>query len=244
MLPIARPPWRKLGKKLESACRKALHKEEMLEGVDKLAIALSGGKDSLALLFLLNAIRGRGFHNFSLTAIHVTGAYSCGASLQEKWLKNICDALEIEFIAIEQEGGPPVECYSCSRVRRKLIFNTAKARGIHHIAFGHHRDDIVHTLLLNLFQKGEFAGMLPKINMVKYGITIIRPLMYISEKEIIEFAKEYGFLRLTCQCTIGATSNRKNVDHFLKDIEVHFPHVRNNLSIASLLYGSNKATEI
>lgn len=243
-LPIAQPPWRKLGKRLESATRKALYTHELFEGVERVAIALSGGKDSLALLFLLRAIVGRGFPAIDIHAIHVTGSYSCGASLQEKWLRSICQAIDVPLVVLQQEGPAPVECYSCSRVRRSLIFKAAKERGISTIAFGHHRDDNAQTLMLNLFQKGEFAGMLPKIHMQRYEITLIRPLLYISEAEIRAFAKEYGFLRLTCQCPIGADSMRKKVDGFITQLETYFPHVRTNLSHASLTYGSDKANYI
>ena len=84
-LPIARPPWTKLGKKLESMCRKALYDFSLLEGVERLAIALSGGKDSLTLLYLLKAISGRGFPKLDLHAIHVTGEFSCGPGISDSF---------------------------------------------------------------------------------------------------------------------------------------------------------------
>lgn len=243
-LPIAKPPWTGLGKRLESALRKAIFDHQMLIGKEKIAIALSGGKDSLTLLFLLAAALGRGLPDAKLYALHVSGAFSCGASLQEKWLSDICEALSIPFFSLVQEGSEPKECYSCSRVRRKLLFDKAKSLGIDTIAFGHHRDDNAQTLLMNLFQKGEFAGILPKIEMVRYGITIIRPLIYMGEGEIREFAKENGFLRLTCQCPIGAKSMRKKIEKEISALEELFPHVRGNLSHASLIYGSKKALEL
>src|ERR1700684_533718 len=94
ILPLAIPPWKTLGKKLESQCRKALFEYKMFEERSKVDIALSGGKNSLTLLCLLKAIYGRGFQNVDLSSIHVSGAFSCGASLQEEYLKGICDKLE------------------------------------------------------------------------------------------------------------------------------------------------------
>ncbi|NGX59312.1 MAG: tRNA 2-thiocytidine biosynthesis protein TtcA [Chlamydiae bacterium] len=180
-LPIAKPPWTKLGRKLESMCRKALFEFELLEGVEKLAIALSGGKDSLTLLFLLKAILGQGFAKIPLTAIHVGGEFSCGAGVHTKFLQGICDTLEVDYIeCTSTQKRETLACYSCSRERRKLIFDAAKERGIDTIAFGHHRDDSIQTLLLNLLHKAEFAANLPKITMVDYGVTIIRPLLYIG----------------------------------------------------------------
>src|SRR4029078_1250981 len=90
-LPIACPPWTKLGQKIESMCRKALYEFELLKGVDKLAIALSGGKDSISLLFFLHAISGRGFPPFEIHAVHVGGPFSCGAGVGKSYLQEICD---------------------------------------------------------------------------------------------------------------------------------------------------------
>ena len=240
--PIARPPWTKLGRKLESMCRKALYEFELLKGVDKLAIALSGGKDSLSLLFLLRAIIGHGFPPIELHAIHVGGSFSCGAGIGKHYLREICEQLHINLIICPSKREEmPSECYSCSRERRTLIFEAAKQAGATTVAFGHHRDDSIHTLLMNLFHKGEFAAMLPKVSMVDYGITIIRPLIYIAEDCLKEFAQNYGFARVVCQCPIGQTSMRKTTKDLVSHIQEHFPNVRTNLSHASLIYGSSKA---
>jgi len=242
-IPLAQPPWTALGKDLESRVRKALFDFSMLEkDVKKVAVALSGGKDSITLLFLLHAIRGRGFPNFEIHAIHVDGEFSCGAGVDAGFLKALCNKLEINLIIRSStQKLEDLECYRCSRERRKLIFEAAKEVGATTIAFGHHRDDSAQTLLLNLFQKAEFAANLPKIHMHAYGITIIRPLIYIDEESIRAFAKQYDFARISCQCPVGQNSKRKVVDQLLKEIELHFPHVRGNLAKAGLLYGSDKA---
>lgn len=240
--PIAQPPWTALGKKIESLCRKAIYDFNLLEGVGSIAVALSGGKDSLALLFLLHAIKGRGFPNFDLHAIHVSGEFSCGASVHISYLKNICNRLNVPLsIETSLQKQETLECYSCSRERRKLIFDAAKRVGASTIAFGHHQDDHVQTLLLNLMHKGEFEGNLPKVPMHLYQVTIIRPLIYVSEKDIIEFAKHYGFSRISCQCPVGQFSKRKQVELHLQKMERDFPHLRTNLASAGIKYGSKKA---
>jgi tRNA 2-thiocytidine biosynthesis protein TtcA len=241
-IPIASPPWTKLGSKLESMCRKALYEFRLLEGAEKLAIALSGGKDSLTLLYLLKAILGRGFPSMDLIAIHVGGEFSCGAGIGQNFLPAICRELGVEFFSVEStQKRETLECYSCSRERRKLIFDTAKAAGATTIAFGHHRDDNAQTVLMNLLHKGEFAGNLPKVPMHDYGVTIIRPLIFISESEIIEFAKLYGFARITCQCPVGQTSLRKKTKQLIEELEQHYPNASANLASAALNYGSDKA---
>jgi tRNA(Ile)-lysidine synthase TilS/MesJ len=244
-IPIARPPWSSLGKELESKLRKALFDFSLLEkDVEKVAIALSGGKDSLALLFLLHAIRGRGFAPFDLYAIHVDGEFSCGAGVDAGFLGAICKELGVEFIVKSStQKREDLECYRCSRERRRLIFDAAKEVGAKVVAFGHHRDDSAQTLLLNLLHKAEFAANLPKVHMRDYGVTIIRPLIYIDEESIRNFAKHHGFARISCQCPVGQNSKRKVVDQIIKDMEAHFPHVRGNLAKAGLLYGSDKASK-
>ncbi|MDF2577539.1 MAG: ttcA [Chlamydiales bacterium] len=245
-LPIARPPWTGLGKRLERLCRKALYDFELLPPTDeKIVIALSGGKDSLCLLFLLKAIAGRGFPNWNIHAVHVHGPYSCGASIDKSFLSGICKELQVPLILKEStQQLETLECYSCSRERRSLIFNAAKEIGASTIAFGHHRDDSIQTLLMNLLYKGEFAANLPKVPMHKYGVTIVRPLIYITEQDIRNLAKQYGFARITCQCPVGQNSMRKQTEKLITQLEGTFPNARENLASAGLHYGSNKAASI
>jgi len=241
-LPLAQPPWTKLGKKLESMCRKAIFEFQLLNGCSRLAIALSGGKDSLTLLYLLHAMQGRGIPPLELYAIHVRGEFSCGPNISFSFIQKICDHLKIPLIIKESKKvKKKLECYSCSRERRRLLFTTAKSLNITTIAFGHHRDDSIQTLLLNLLHKGEFAANLAKIPMHKYGITIIRPLLFIPEDSIREFAALYGFAKITCQCPVGQKSKRNQVKQILEIMNSEFPNAKKNLMQAALQYGSQKA---
>ena len=242
-LSFAHPPWTGSGKRLESIIRKALFDFQMLNGVKKLGVALSGGKDSLTLLFMLKAISGRGFFPFELFAIHVNGEFSCGAGVNIEYLRSICEGLQIPFLIREStQKLETLECYRCSRERRALIFEAAKSVGVDTIAFGHHRDDNTETILMNLLHKAEFAGNQPKLTMHDYGVTIIRPLIYAAEEDIINFAKLQGFSRITCRCPVGQVSMRSKVGKLLEEIELLFPHARENIAQAGLVYGSDKAT--
>lgn len=237
---IPHPPWTKLGKKIESAVRKALYDFEMAD--NKVAVALSGGKDSLTLLIMLWAISGRGFPQFDLTAIHVSGEFSCGAGVDIPYLKAICQKLEVNFIIRESaQKLETLQCYSCSRERRRLLFQAAKDAGAKTIAFGHHRDDNAQTILMNLFHKGEFCGNLPKLHMIDYDQTIIRPLIFVGEDEIQQFAIQQGFARVMCGCPVGQNSMRKKVNELINEIEILYPNARENIARAGLLYGSEKA---
>jgi tRNA(Ile)-lysidine synthase TilS/MesJ len=242
MIPLPSPPWTALGRRLESATRKALYDFHLLDGVSKLGVALSGGKDSLTMLFLLKAILGKGFPPIEMIGLHAGGDTSCGASVGNPFVKDFCKQLNIPLFSLPM---PPfkgeLECYSCSRRRRKLLFDMAKEEGCQTIAFGHHRDDNAQTLLMNLLHKGEFAGLLPKLTLYKYGVTIIRPLIYLEEKDITTFAKHYGFLRITCRCPAGQNSLRKKTDQLLTSVSSLYPNARGNLADAALTYGSHKA---
>lgn len=241
-IPVVQPPRTTLAKRLESTFRKALFDYHMLDGISKVAIALSGGKDSLALLYLLKAVSGRGFPHLDIHAIHVSGEFSCGAGVDENYLRSICDNLDVPLIIRHStQKLETLECYSCSRERRRMIFDAAKSQNIDTIAFGHHRDDHVQTLLMNLLHKAEFAGNLPKIRMQDFGVTIIRPLIYMAEKDIRTFAQQQGFARIMCRCPVGQNSMRKRVDHLLEDVEALFPNARENIAQAGFIYGSNKA---
>ena len=112
------------------------------------------------------------------------------------------------------------------------------------IAFGHHKDDNAQTLLMNLLHKAEFAGLLPKIHLTAYNTTIVRPLIYLEEKDIKTFVTHYGLASSTCQCAAGHMRLRKKTAHLLEKIEDLYPNARGNLSQAALQFGSKKAQEV
>lgn len=242
--PTLTPPWTGVGKQIESGVRKALYDFHLVPKDGKIGVALSGGKDSITLLLMLKAISGRGFQEFNLTAFHVGGDFTCGAGVTTQFLKKICDGLEVPLVVKEStQKLETLECYSCSRERRSLIFKAAKERGIHTIAFGHTQDDQAQTVLMNLIQKGDFEGILPKIAMKKYEIEIIRPLAYIAEEKIKIFAKIQNYLRVTCQCPRGQNSMRKKFDRMIEEFTHLVPEARTNLSRAALEFGSKRAAE-
>lgn len=242
---VPKPPWSPLGRRLESTVRKALHDYTMLEGKTRIAIALSGGKDSLTLLFLLAAISGHGFPKIAIHAIHIGGTFTCGAGVHIPYLQDVCDQLGVNLIIREaHQELSTLECYSCSRERRRLLFQAAREVDCDTIAFGHHRDDNAQTVLMNLFHKGSFEGMLPKITMHAYGITILRPMIYMVEADVRKFAEQQGFARILCRCPVGQNSMRKHVDTLLNDIEALYPHARSNVANAGLRLGTRKAQDI
>lgn len=222
-----------IAKKIESTCRRALYDFKMLR-TKKIAVALSGGKDSITLLYMLKKISGKGFPSFEISAIH---AHEKNQNIS--FLQNFCTNLNIQFIPITYQKKQ--DCYSCARERRKAIFYKLKNLNIKYIAFGHHREDNIQTLLLNLFHKGEFAHLMPKIKMHLYGITIIRPLIYTKETDIKKFIKTSNITTKNSFCPLAKTSKRKTAEKLIDLIEKDFKNVRSNLSKSAFLYGSQKA---
>jgi tRNA 2-thiocytidine biosynthesis protein TtcA len=216
-------------KRIDSQCRKAVLTYNMITPMTKhIAVALSGGKDSITLLIHLHRLCGHGLPTFKLSAIHVDGKQSCGAGVSVSYLQSICDRLAVTLHVVHQ---PKVHnaCYPCSYERRYLLFHTAKKHHIDTVAFGHHADDTTETILMNMLHKAELAAMHPLLYMKKYGITIIRPLIYTHESQIIAYMKEQGLLRVMCQCPIGAQSMRKKVRKLISDMKALFPDADSNL---------------
>jgi len=234
----------RLEKRLESLIRKAIYTHKICLH-SPIAVALSGGKDSLTMLYFLKKISGKGIPPLNIHALYVGGQFSCGPSITKTHLESFCNQLDIPLhVLLPEKELSKLECYSCSRQRRTLLFKKAKELGCTEIAFGHHKDDTLETLLLNLLQKGEFASSLPKIPMHDYKVTIVRPLYYVLESEILSFAQQKGFFRLTCQCPVGAISKRRDVKTLLNEVEQDFPNAKTNLFHALQQYGSDKSLKI
>ncbi len=239
---LAQPPWTQVGRYIEGQVRRAARQFSLIGDQKKIGVALSGGKDSMTLLYMLKAISGRGFPPFELEAFHVSGAFSCGASMAEKMIQKACDEIGVPLHILHSEQTlEKLECYSCSRERRKLLFNKALSLGIDTLAFGHHKEDNVQTLLMNLLHIASFEGMQPKVPMIRYGVTIIRPLILVKEADILSFSEIYGFLRVMCQCPVGQVSKRRSVKDLLKILEEEFPNAIENLSESSFKFGTKKA---
>ena len=216
-----------MSKKIQSLIRKACHMFGLINNDDHIAVSLSGGKDSLALLLNLHAIQGYDF-KFKLSAVHVTGSQTCGAGVSVQHLKKICDDLNIDLHILEQKG-IHTSCYPCSYERRSLIFRFSKSHGMNKVAFGHHADDTIETLLMNLLHKGKLNAMHPSLYMKHYGIVIIRPLIFVRERMIIQYVKEKSLLRVMCKCPIGAQSLRFQTKQLMNELVRTFPNSESNL---------------
>ncbi len=210
---------------------RAIMDYEMLADGDKIAVAVSGGKDSLTLLRVLKDRQKFVPIKYEILAVHIDLGYPCmHPKILGEYFKSQGINYHIEKVDIlKGKTRKDISCFWCSWNRRKALFETADRFGYNKVALGHHKDDIIETILLNLFFHGEISAMAPKQELFKGKIVIIRPLAYVEEEMIVRFAKEAGFPHEKCSCPNSLTSNRTKITRIIKDLEKTCPDIRTNI---------------
>ena len=222
--------------KLQSRLTKRFHKAcadfSLIEQGDHILIGLSGGKDSLALVELLGRRAQIFVPRFRVTAIHVRvreRAYLTDIS----YLQTFCDEFHVPLVvkdtSIGDENGEKDPCFLCSWYRRKALFDAARELGCNKIAFGHHKDDIVETLLMNLIFQGNFSTIYPKLQMDKMPLQLIRPLCLIEESDLRRYAALRGYESQKQLCPFEKASSRAEIKQLITSLEQLNPNVRDSL---------------
>jgi tRNA 2-thiocytidine biosynthesis protein TtcA len=218
---------------------RALHDFHLLQEGDRLLVALSGGKDSYALCVLLRDLQKRAPIRFDLLAVHIDQGHPGydGAPL-EAWLRaeNIPHRVIHEdtyTIVTDKIPEGKTYCSLCSRLRRGILYQAATDLGCNKIALGHHRDDALETLMLNLFFGGKLATMPPRLVSDDGRHVVIRPLIYCAEPTLAAFAKERAFPILPCNlCGSQSEAQRKQMKLLLADLEAKNPTLRQSMLAA------------
>lgn len=216
---------------------KAVRDYKLIEDGDRIAVAVSGGKDSLVLLHLLVRRRALVPERYEVIALNVRTDYPCGAPREalEPIFRREGVSFSFEEVSLKEGSkGNPLNCFWCSWNRRKALFLAAHRLGCNKIAFAHHADDAIVTFLLNLFNHGRAEGMSPRVEFFGGLITLIRPLIYLEEKEIAHFARIAGLVLELVPCPLAGSTKRDRLKEFVKALEREFPQLRANLLRASL----------
>ncbi len=220
----------KLGKRLTSNTGKAIADYNMIEHGDTVLVCVSGGKDSYTLLSVLMALRERAPIDFRLIAMNLDQKQP---GFPADILPGYFEKIGVEYRIIEADTYSVVKekipegkttCSLCSRLRRGIIYRTAKELGANKIALGHHRDDMVHTLFLNLLFGGKIKAMPPKLITDDGAHVVIRPLAYCAETDIARFARGMEYPIIPCNlCGSQENMQRQKIREMMQDWDRRYP---------------------
>jgi tRNA 2-thiocytidine biosynthesis protein TtcA len=221
-------------KEMRRLVGKAIHERGMLENGDRVLVAVSGGKDSLSLLWLLRERIRRIPIEYELTAVHVDPGFGADSGSR---MAAFFEEHGFAYRIVRGTFGPRAHgpenlenpCFLCSRLRRKALFETAEALGCTKIAFGHHKDDLIETLFLNLFYGGSISTMVPVQGFFDGKITAIRPLYRVEEKVVARFARDMGWPEIDLGCPTAGSSKRNEIKEMLARFYRSNPKIKGNI---------------
>ena len=214
-----------------SYMRRGITQYNLIKDGDKIAVGVSGGKDSVTLLKLLAEYQRFSPEKFELLAITVDLNFT-GKKVDYTPIKELCDQYGIQYIVektdigqivfdIRQESNP---CALCSKMRKGALYNVATANGCNKIALGHHADDLIDTLFLCMFYEGRMSTFAPKSYLDRSGLTLIRPMIMVKECNVVSYAKNLPVID-SC-CPANKETKREYIKEVLKSVGKEIPNVR------------------
>ena len=229
--------------RVEGLMRRAIQDYSMIQEGDKIAVALSGGKDSISLLYSLKSLQRYNNEHFDLIAITINPGLE---DFNEELIKEIAKKIDVELVIVpsnikqivfdeRKEKNP---CSLCANLRRGMLNTTAKKYGCNKIALGHNEDDVIETFLMNIIYAGNISTFSPVSYMDKSEMTLIRPLIYVPEKLTKRFVKKSNIETMPKVCPMDGYSTREYVLNIFKGLE------RNNRQTRANIMGAIKRAKI
>ena len=214
---------------LYSKVRQAIKDYNMIEEGDRIALGISGGKDSLSLLYALAGLRAFYPKKFELIAITVNLGYK-GFDLD--MVANLCKELNVSYHIVDTNINKMIEesgCSLCAKLRKGALHDKAKELGCNKIAYAHNMDDVVETVMLSLIYEGHFSCFYPVKYLNKSDMTLIRPFIYVSQADAVGFMHKYNLPVVTNPCPFDHASERQYVRNLLNEINRHSPGVKTRI---------------
>lgn len=220
-----------------SYVRRAVDDYHMIEDGDKIAIGISGGKDSLAMLYALHGLRRFYPKKFDIHAVTVDLGFD---NLNLEKIKELCKALEVEYTIVSTEIAKIIfedrkeanPCSLCAKMRKGALNDAIKAAGCNKVAYAHHKDDVVETMLMSLIFEGRFHTFSPVTYLDRMDITVIRPLMYMNEADVIGFIHKYEVPVVKSPCPADGNTKREYIKQLLKKLNQENPGVKERMFTA------------
>ena len=225
--------------KLLSCTRKAVDEYEMIQEGDHIAVGISGGKDSLTLLYALQGLRRFYPRHFELSAVTVDLGYEkCDFTP----VAELCRELEVPYEIVKtdiahilfEDRKEPNPCSLCAKMRKGALNQAIKEMGCNKVAYAHHKDDIIETMLLSLIFEGRFHSFSPRTYLDRMDLTVIRPLMYVDEMDVIGFKNKYDLPVVKSKCPVDGHTKRQYAKELLKQLNTEHPGVRERMFHAIL----------
>ena len=215
---------------------KAVNEYGLVQDGDKIAVAISGGKDSLLLYKLFQRLKKDKRRNFEFRAVNLNPGFK--KEDLDNFKNNLlkldidCEIFDTNIWKIANEKAKEYPCFLCAKMRRGILYKKVEEYGYNKLALGHHFDDVIETTLINIFYSGSVKTMTPMVDSTSGQLKVIRPLIYVEEKDIIQYTKKNGILAMNCGCTIEAgktSSKRKEVKDLLRDLEQKHPGIKKSV---------------
>jgi tRNA 2-thiocytidine biosynthesis protein TtcA len=219
---------------MRRAVGQAIHHYNMISHGDRIAVGVSGGKDSLTLLWSLRERLARVPIHYSFVPVYIDLGFEGSPSrLMEGYFNKQGFPLRVDYtdygLQAHSDENKENPCFLCSRLRRQRLFDLSYELGCNKLALGHNKDDIIETLFLNMCYSGQISTMVPLQQFFQGKITVIRPLAHVDEKAIVGFAKAHGFPLFYNACPTAKTSKRSEIRKMLCGLYKKNSHIKGNI---------------